>query len=1212
MMIQLPGYSVTEQIYVGTKTLVYRAIADDQKPVIIKLMRSEYPSFSELVQFRNQYTIAKNLDLPGIVKPYTLEPYRNGYVLLMEDFGGISLKEWMVMRLREKLPITHYPLTITDFLCIAIQIAQTLEGLHRDRVIHKDIKPSNIVINPETQEVRLIDFSIASLLPRETQEYFTPNVLEGTLAYISPEQTGRMNCAIDYRTDFYSLGVTFFELLTGQLPFTRDDPMELVHCHIAKPTPSVHSLNPNIPLVVSHIVAKLMAKNAYLRYQSASGLKSDLSKCLSELKQTGSIDLFELGSRDICDRFLIPEKLYGREAEVTKLLQAFGRVATDSATDSATDDITDDITDVTDNLTVGLTDLASATSATTSVATSATSPTTSVATSATSATTSVAASATSATTSVAASATSPTTSVATSATSPTTSVATSATSATTSVATSATSATTSVATSATSVAASATSATTSVAASATHPLPEMLLVAGFSGIGKTAVVNEVHKPIVAARGYFIKGKFDQLGRNIPFSGFVQAFRELMRLLLGSGDAQIQQWKSKILSALGENGQVIIEVIPELELIIGKQPAIAELSGTAITNRFNLLLQKFISVFTTKEHPLVIFLDDLQWADSASLKLIQLLMSQTDSSHLLLIAAYRDNEVSPGHPLMQTLESIRKVRASINTITLAPLKQSDLNNLISDTLGCSKKIAHPLTELVYQKTKGNPFFSNQFLKSLHQEGLIYFNFKSCEWECDLAQVRALAITDDVVEFMALQLQKLPESTQLVLKLAACIGNSFDLSTLAIVHEKSQAETAADLWKALQSGLISPTSEVYKFYQTETANGQLLIDNSNKQLTISNEQLAIYKFSHDRVQQAAYSLIYKEKKKITHLKIGQLLLSNIPEAEREEKILDIVNQLNIGVDLITNQPERDELANLNLLAGRKAKASTAYTAAIEYFQVGLGLLVANSWVVDYDLTLALHVEAVETAYLSGNFEQMEELAFAVFQKAKSILDQVKVYEVKIQAFIAQNKLLEAVDTALNIWQRLGITFPKKPNKLNVVLGLIATKLALVGKRIADLVNLPQMTDPYQISALRIFLAVSPALAFASPDLCALTIFKKVQLSIKYGNSHESTLAYLNYGMILCGILGNIETGYQFGEIAVQLFDQYHVKQLKSITFTLFYALIKHWKNHINTTLKPLLEACYSGLETGELNYAASAANLYSVHFYYSGKNLFKTTK
>src|SRR4028119_2208745 len=658
----LPGYRITEQIYAGDRTLVYRGVREsDRTPVVIKVLRNEYPSFSELVQFRNQYTIAQNLNIPSIVKPLDLVPYKNAYALIMEDFGGVSLCTYAQVAI-DKNPSSE-SISLENFLDIALQLADILHFLYENKVIHKDIKPANILINPDSKQIKLIDFSISSLLPKETQEIQNPNIIEGTLAYLSPEQTGRMNRGTDYRSDFYSLGVTFYELLTKQLPFRSKDPMELVHCHLAKQPIPVHQINPAVPLILSQIVSKLMAKNAENRYQSALGLKHDLEICLAQLQKTGNIETFALGTRDITDHFLIPEKLYGRETEVDNLLAAFERVSTGSA--------------------------------------------------------------------------------------------------------------------------------------------EMMLVAGFSGIGKTAVVNEVHKPIARQRGYFIKGKYDQFQRNIPFSAFVQAFRELMGQLLSETDAQLQTWKTNILTAVGESGQVLIEVIPELERIIDPQSPALELSGTAAQNRFNLLMQKFVQVFTTASHPLVMFLDDLQWADSASLKLLQLLMQ--DRGHLLVLGAYRDNEVSATHPFMLTVDEIVKSGAVVNTITLQPLSLPDINQLVADTLICDLSLAGSLTELVYQKTKGNPFFSTQFLKSLYEDGQIIFDWEVRHWQGDIAQV-TFADASDVVEFMAAQLQKLPALTQEVLKLAACIGAEFDLDTLAIVSEELPEKTASALWKALQEGLI----------------------------------------------------------------------------------------------------------------------------------------------------------------------------------------------------------------------------------------------------------------------------------------------------------------------------------------------------------------------------------------------------------------------
>ncbi|MGL5061142.1 MAG: ATP-binding sensor histidine kinase [Microcoleus sp.] len=1055
-LLAISGYRLIEQIYDGPRTQVYRGISESNQKVIIKLLKSEFPTFNEIVQFRNQYTITKNLELQGIVKPLALLNYRNGFALVMEDFGGVSLAEYyQIIASKSEIVSPHtLPLALDEFFPIALQVVRALEGLYDNGIIHKDIKPENILINPETRQVKLIDFSISSLLPRENQDIQNPNVLEGTLIYMSPEQTGRMNRGIDYRTDFYSLGVTFYQLLTGQLPFDSSDPMELVHCHIARmPTPPI-DLVPAIGMVLNNIIMKLMAKTPEARYQSAFGLRCDLEKCWLQWQEIGQIGEFELGERDICDRFAIPEKLYGRENEVKTLLAAFDRTSQGTS--------------------------------------------------------------------------------------------------------------------------------------------EIVLVTGFSGIGKTAVVSEVHKPIVRQRGYFIKGKYDQFKHDIPFSALVQAFQNLMKQLLTENAPEVQKWKVKILEVLGKNGQVIIDVIPELEHLIGKQLKVPELEGVAAQNRFNLLFQKFIRIFATKEHPLVIFLDDLQWADAASLKLMQLLMGETDTRYLLLIGAYRDNEVFGAHPLMLTLDEIRQDSVTVDRITLAPLDESDLNCLIADTFSCPPDRAVPLTELIYAKTKGNPFFATKFLKFLHADGYISFNFTERYWQCDIAKLRALTWTDDVVEFMAIQLQKLPVETQQALKLAACAGNEFDLATLAIIFQKSKSETAADLWPALQEGLVIPTSKVYKFFQE-----------SESVTTTQKSDLSVpYRFFHDRIQQAAYSLIPESQKCSTHLEIGKLLLSKTPEAERESKIFDIVNQLNMGVELIAEPRERDELAELNLIAGRKAKNSTACEAAQNYLTVGIELLNSDNWQQHYNLSLALYEDAAEVMYLNGNFEEMERLAETVIQQANTLLDKIKVYQVKIQALKAQNKIKQSLNLGLNIVKLLGVDLPHDPEPTEIPVAFEQTQLDLQGKMIRDLIDLPDMTDPQKLAATHILLKLCPAAYMVTPVLLPLITFKQIQLALEYGNAPTHTHAYANYGLILCGVMGDIEAGSLFGELALNLLEKIDAKPFKAMTVFVETCFIKHWKKHIKETFQPFLDSYFSGLETGDLEHAGYSAHRYCYHLYCSG--------
>ena len=821
----------------------------------------------------------------------------------MEDWGGVSLREY----------IQKQSLDLAEILAIGLQLADILHDLCQHRVIHKDINPANILIQPGSKQIKLIDFSIASLLPKETQEIQNPNVLEGTLAYMAPEQTGRMNRGIDYRTDFYGLGVTLYQLLSGRLPFISNDPLELMHCHMAKVPVKVDQINPDVPAMVTAIVAKLMAKNAEDRYQSALGLKHDLEHCLTQWHSTGRISTFGLGQRDVCDRFLIPEKLYGREAEVHTLLKSFERVAQGAS--------------------------------------------------------------------------------------------------------------------------------------------ELMLVAGFSGIGKTAVINEVHKPIVQRRGYFIKGKFDQFKRDIPFSAFVQAFQDLVGQLLSENDASLQTWKHQILGALGENAQVIIDLIPELESITGPQPAAPDLAGMAAQNRFNLLFQRFIQVFTTPDHPLVIFVDDLQWADSASLNLIQVLMSEAQTSHLLLLGAYRDNEVSSTHPLRLTLKAMHKVGVAIHTINLQSLRATDLNQLITDTLRAPAQTVQPLTQLVMQKTQGNPFFAAQFLNVLHQDQLISFDYDTGHWQCPMGQVQAAALTDDVVELMASRLKKLPETTQEILKLAACIGARFDLETLAIVLEKSQSDVATALWKALQERIILPQSDVYKFY--------LEIDNS-VQSDIEQTSLS-YQFLHDRVQQAAYSLIPDSQRSVTHLSLGRRLLIDSSEPELDDKIFEIVNHYNQGLAWITTSAEQEQLCQLNLKAALKAKRATAYETAYGYALIGVNLLSPHGWQNQYNLMLTLHELASESAYLKGDFDTSRQWSQTTLHHAQTTLDEVNAHEIDLLIYVAQGESSQAISTGQHILERLGIPMPTMPTITDIQQSWTEVGALMPTDQSAQsLLDLPSMTD------------------------------------------------------------------------------------------------------------------------------------------------------
>ncbi|MEG4250242.1 AAA family ATPase [Microcoleus sp. Pol10D4] len=1026
-MLKINGYQVLTQIYESTNSTVYRGIRQqDNQAVILKFLKEDYPTASELVRYKQEYEITRNLNLDGVIKAYELKPYQMTLCIILEDFGASSLKQLMDERRESGTGV----LPLEEFLSIAIKTAEILSSIHAANIIHKDINPANIIFNPEIGLLKIIDFGISTKFTRENPTLKNPNVLEGTLAYISPEQTGRMNRSLDYRTDFYSLGATFYELLTGQLPFETTEALELVHCHIAKVPISPHQVNPEIPKTVADIVMKLMAKTAEDRYQSGFGIKKDLAECLHQLQTTGNISDFSLGTQDISDQFQIPQKLYGREAEVEALLKAFERVA--------------------DN------------------------PKSKI---------------------------------------------------------------------------------------------EMMLVAGYSGIGKSSLVAEIHKPNTRLRGYFTAGKFDQFQKSIPYSAVVSAFKGLVRQLLTESEIQLEQWREKLRDAFGVNGQVIIDVIPEVELIVGEQPPVPELGASESQNRFNIVFSNFIRAFCTKEHPLVIFLDDLQWADSATLKLIELMMTDADMQYLFLIGAYRDNEVSPTHLLMMTLDGLLKDGATINYITLAPLDIENISRLLADTLYSDTDAVKPLTELVMKKTGGNPFFVNQFLKTLYAENLINFDVQEHSWQWNIDQIEAQNITDNVVELMIDKLKKLPALTQQVLRLASCIGASFYLNTLAIVSEKPKEVIFPDLVAAVQTGFILPTSELDE--------NLLILD---------------YKFLHDRVQQAAYALIDDNQKKAVHLQIGRLLLANVSSEELPEKIFEIVDHLNLAWELITDEPERVELARLNLEAGKKAKASTAYAAALEqYFTTGIEMLPGDAWQEHYDLTFSLYRERSECEYLCGNFDKAEELFDLILTKVKSNLERAEIQNIRLVLYDNTGKFVEAVGIGSEALKSLGLSLPTTDKSeifsaLDLELELYRSNLEHI--KISELINAPEMIDPEMRACMNLLMNITGPAYFVDQDLLALISLKMVNLSLENGNSDVSAHGYAFWGFLAGARLVDYEVGYEFGLLSMKLNEKFHNVNLACKVFNMFGGLINPWRSHLKKGIPFLRKGYLAGVETGDV--------------------------
>ncbi|MDB5635119.1 MAG: multi-sensor signal transduction multi-kinase, partial [Bradyrhizobium sp.] len=681
----------------------------------ILLVAADETSLGSVERLEHEYALKSELDADWAARPVALTHYNGRRTLVLEDPGGAPLDR-----------LLGRPLDVSHFLRIAIPLAAALRRVHERGLIHKDIKPANILVDAANGGVWLTGFGIASRLPREHQAPAPPELIAGTLAYMAPEQTGRMNRSVDSRSDLYALGVTFYEMLTGQLPFTAADPMEWVHCHIARQPVPPNERDADVPGPLSAMVMMLLAKTAEERYQTAAGVEADLRRCLAEWEATGRVGSFPLGAHDVSDRLLIPEKLYGREREIDALIASFGRVVA-----------------------IGT--------------------------------------------------------------------------------------------------------------------PEFVLVSGYAGIGKSSVVNELHKALVPQRGLFASGKFDQYKRDIPYATLGQAFQTLVRSLLTQSDEELGRWRESLREALGPNGQLMVNLVPELELVIGKQPPVADLPPQDAQNRFQMVFRRFLGVFARKEHPLALFLDDLQWLDAATLDLLENLVTQSEVRHLLLVGAYRDNEVSPSHPLLRTLEAIRAVDARLHEIVPAPLQLDDVGRLIADALHCEPERARPLAELVQEKTGGNPFFAIQFFIALADEGLLAFDPVASAWQWNIDRIRAKSYTDNVVDLMAGKLKRLSSTTQEALKHLACLGNVVPIATLALVHGTTKEAMYAALWEAVRADLVV-------------------------------HQDSAYKFLHDRIQQAAYSLIPDEQRADVHLRIGRVLLASMTADELAEHLFDVANHFN----------------------------------------------------------------------------------------------------------------------------------------------------------------------------------------------------------------------------------------------------------------------------------------------------------------------------
>ncbi|HYD62076.1 MAG TPA: AAA family ATPase [Noviherbaspirillum sp.] len=986
---------------------LYRRCDDDGGSVLVLAPLSASPPPSILNRLEHEYALRSVLDPAWAVRPRALVREAGEFRLLLDDPGG----DLLASRLDQALDLDAA-------LPLAFALARALCQVHASGLIHKDVCPAHILVTGVADHldrlVRLTGFGLASRLPREHPAPEPPEIIAGTLAYMAPEQTGRMNRSVDARSDLYALGVTLYQMFTGVLPFTASEPMEWVHCHISRRPVPPAELRPGIPAALSAIIMKCLAKTAEERYQTAAGLVADLKHCLAEWQATGKIVPFKPARHDIPDVLRVPEKLYGREREVGTLLAAFERVVASGQ-------------------------------------------------------------------------------------------------------------------------------------------PELILVSGYSGIGKSSVVNELHKAIVPPRGLFAAGKFDQYKRGVPYATLAQALLSLVRPLLGQSEAALGQWRDRFQEALGLNGVLIVNLVPELELIIGKQPPVSDLSPDEMQARFQTVFRRFLGVFARPEHPLVLFLDDLQWLDMATLDLLQHLATHPDVRHLFLVGAYRDNEVSLSHPLMRMREGIVKAGRTIHDIVLTPLAADDLCRLVADTMGCDPACAEPLATLVQEKTSGNPFFAIQFISALADEGLVAFDPDAGAWAWNLARIRAKGYTDNVVDFMVGKLSRLPSGTQEALKQLACLGNSAELALLRMVHGTSGEEIDAHLWEAVRAGLV--------FRQEDS-----------------------YKFLHDRVQEAAYALIPPPLRPELHLRIGRLLVAGMHEEEIVEKVFDLVNQFNLGLPLISDWKEKQRVAELNLVAGKKAKASTAYSAAASYFSAGIALLGEAGWRNCYALAFDLSFEQAECELLRSNFDVAAQCIEELLGRGQSKIDRAEGYRLRMVLHLMQGKNPSAVRTALECLRMFGMALPEYPTQGHVREEYDIVLNSLGERSIASLIDLPLMDDPEMRAVMNILSALCRSAYFTHSHLCRMTACRMVNLSLQHGSSEFAVIGYAWMAIQIGPIFHHYKVGEQFGQLGIDVAEKHgFTAQKVGAQFSTQMAVL--WTRPIDTALACLDAAIRVAEETGE---------------------------
>jgi predicted ATPase/signal transduction histidine kinase len=1033
----IAGYTTTQKISESPDTVVFRARhPESDTNFILKLLQGDHPEVDNLDRLRQEYNLLSSLNSPYIVKAYGLEKYHNSLVLIREDCG---VDYTLLTDIITPDGIDH-----SSLITITTEITKALEVVHNNGIIYRDLKPDNILIYKDRTHVKLFDFNLSTRPHDNLKVTCTSEQLEGSLPYISPEQTGRLSRVIDYRTDFYSLGVTLYHLATGVLPFAASDAGEIIHAHLAQTPVSPGIIQTGFSPGLSAIILKLLEKSPAKRYQHCHDILSDLKRCRADLNRSAAITNYSHYQDSQPQHLNIPTPFHCSKAELDVLSTGLSNATSDSAV--------------------------------------------------------------------------------------------------------------------------------------------LILLTGRSGVGKSSLVQEFKNSRLREKTYFIQACFEPDSNHGPYATISQSLRQLTHHILAENSAAIQLWKNNLLQVLNGNGSVLVEILPELEYIIGPQPQAPHIPSSETEHRLIFTLRKFLQACCHIGPPLVIFLDDLQNADTLSLKIIEQILLSPDLLRILFIGAYRTDEM-PLPPMLQNFQSALTTR-NVQIIQMNNLELDDVCSLLHSNLKEGTRDLNSLAEICYQKTGGNPFYLRQFIQSVHRERLIWYSQPSQRWEWDKASICHKPLTDNIADLLVHNIETLPPKSLKILQTASCLGSVFGSEALATVHGESDSIIDEHLQPAIQASFI------IKFDSCKMACEGFR-----------------YQFSHEQIRQTIHSLLSESETQKIHFILGNHLLKTTEESNYQKNLFQLAGHLNKGAGLVCNREERLDIARVNCDAGRKAQQAAAYPAALLYYQAGINILAPDVKQTEYALYLELHDKCCETAYLCKKHDKVEALFTAVCLHAKDVFDTCTVYNIRIQSLNAQNKLSEAIATGLKILALLGVHLPLSPRRSHIFRAFTFTRLRLAAYSHEQLLHLPKMSDSKTHTIMGFLQSISTAAYSSAPKLLPLLSAQAIRLSLKHGNSLESArVGYIVHGLLLCSLSGQtINTGYSFGQLAVELQKRISPKEKSALPVFVHSSFIRHWKEHIRETLPEIRSAIHGCKEFGELNTSAHMACACSFRLYLLGTNL-----